>query len=123
VIQARNRAREAGSPVDIAFRVPRQGAQMSIDMLGIPVDAPHPGNAYRFLDYMLRPEVIAAVSNAVSYPNPNLAANALVAPAIRDDPGIYPPASVRRVLYIDQPAPRAYERARTRAWNRVKSGC
>ncbi|HEX3863162.1 MAG TPA: polyamine ABC transporter substrate-binding protein [Stellaceae bacterium] len=123
VIQARNRAREAESPVDIAFRVPRQGAQMSIDMLGIPADAPHPDNAHRFLDYMLRPEVIAAVSNAVSYPNPNLAATALVSPDIRDDPGIYPPASVRRVLYVDQPAPRAYERARTRAWNRVKSGC
>ena len=40
VIQARNRAREAGSPVEIAFRAPREGAQMSIDMLAIPKDAP-----------------------------------------------------------------------------------
>jgi putrescine transport system substrate-binding protein len=123
VIQARNRAREAGSPVEIAFRVPRQGAQMSIDMLGIPKDAPHPVNAHRFIDYMLRPEVIAAVTNAVSYPNPNAAATALVNPEIRGDPGIYPPEPMRRLLYIDTPAPRAYERARTRAWNRVKSGC
>ena len=46
----------------------------------------------RFIDYMLRPEVIAAITNAVSYPNPNLAATALVEPEIRDDPGIYPPA-------------------------------
>jgi putrescine transport system substrate-binding protein len=123
VIQARNRAREAGSAVEIAFRVPREGAQMSIDMLAIPRDAPHPGNAHRFIDYILRPEVIAAITNAVSYPNPNAAATAFVNPEIRDDPGIYPPDSVRRVLYIDGPAPRAYERARTRAWNRVKSGC
>jgi putrescine transport system substrate-binding protein len=123
VIQARNRAREAGSPVEIAFRVPREGAQMSIDMLGIPKDAPHPDNARRFIDYMLRPEVIAAVTNAVSYPNPNAAATAFVNPEIRDDPGIYPPEAVRRLFYIDTPAPRAYERARTRAWNRVKSGC
>ncbi|MBV9824267.1 MAG: polyamine ABC transporter substrate-binding protein [Alphaproteobacteria bacterium] len=123
VIQARNRAHEVESRVEIAFRVPREGAQMSIDMLGIPVDAPHPDGALRFIDYMLRPEVIAAVSNAVSYPNPNLAATALVDPSIRDDPGVYPPDSVRRVLYIDLPAPRPYERARTRVWNRVKSGC
>jgi putrescine transport system substrate-binding protein len=123
VIQARNRAREAESPVDIAFRVPRQGAQMSIDMLGIPADAPHPDNAHRFIDYILRPEVIAAITNTVSYPNPNRAATGFVEPAIRDDPGIYPPDSVRRLLYIDQPAPRAYERLRTRAWNRAKSGC
>ncbi|TMJ57248.1 MAG: polyamine ABC transporter substrate-binding protein, partial [Alphaproteobacteria bacterium] len=72
VIQARNRAREAESGVEIAFRVPREGAQMSIDMLGIPADAPHPDNAHAFIDYILRPDIIAAISNAVSYPNPNL---------------------------------------------------
>ena len=123
VIQARNRAREAGSPAEIAFRVPREGAQMSIDMLAIPKDAPHPGNAQRFINYILRPEVIAAISDAVSYPNPNRAATPFVKPEIRDDPGIYPPESVRRLFYIDLPAPRAYERARSRAWNRAKSGC
>src|SRR5205085_2958999 len=110
-------------PVEIAFRVPREGAQMSIDMLGIPADAPHPDNAHRFIDYLLRPEVIAAVTNAVSYPNPNLAATALVKPEIRDDPGIYPPDVVRRLPYLDRPAPRAYERPRTRVWTRAKSGC
>jgi len=123
VIQARNRAKEAESGIEIAFRVPREGAQMSIDMLGIPADAPHPDNAYRFIDYILRAEVIAAITNAVSYPNPNQAATALVDPEISNNPGIYPPDSVRRLLYIDQPAPRPYERARTRAWNRAKSGC
>lgn len=123
VMQARNRAKDAESGVEIGFRVPREGAQMSIDMLAIPADAPHPDNAHRFIDYMLRPEIIAAVTNAVSYPNPNRIATALVQPAIRDDPGIYPPEAVRRLFYIDQPAPRAYERARTRAWNRAKSGC
>ena len=123
VIQARNRAAEAESGVEIAFRVPRQGAQMSIDMLGIPADAPHPENALRFIDYMLRPEVIAAISDAVSYPNANLAATSLVKQEIRGDSGIYPPHSVRRLLYIDLPAPRAYERLRTRLWSRCKSGC
>jgi putrescine transport system substrate-binding protein len=122
VIQARNRAREAGNGVAIAFRVPKEGAQFSIDMLGIPKDAPHPDNALKFIDYILRPKVIAAISDAVSYPNPNLAATALVKPDIRDDPGIYPPAAVRKLFYVDLPAPRDYERARTRAWNRVKAG-
>jgi putrescine transport system substrate-binding protein len=123
VIQARNRAHEAESGVEIAFRVPREGAQMSIDMLGIPADAPHPDNAHRFIDYMLRPEIIAAVTNAVSYPNPNPAATRFVLPEIRDDSGIYPPEAVRKLFYIDRPAPHAYERARMRVWNRIKSGC
>ncbi|HEX6440951.1 MAG TPA: extracellular solute-binding protein, partial [Stellaceae bacterium] len=123
VIQARNRAQEAESGVEIAFRVPREGAQMSIDMLGIPADAPHPDNALKFTDYILRPEVIADITNAVSYPNPNLAGTAFVNREIRDDPGIYPPESVRRLLYLPDVVPRAYEKLRTRLWTRCKSGC
>jgi len=122
VIQARNRAREAGNEVEIAFRVPKEGAMMSVDMLGIPADAPHPENALRFIDYLLRPAVIADITNAVWYPNPNLAATALVKPEIRDDPAVYPPEDIRRRFYVDLPAPPAYERARTRAWTRLKSG-
>src|SRR5580704_8207068 len=122
VIQARNRAVEAKNGVKIDFRVPKEGAQFSIDMLGIPKDAPHPDNALKYIDYILRPVVIAAISDAVSYPNPNLAAENLVKPEIRDDPGIYPPAAVQKLFYVDLPAPRDYERARTRAWNRVKAG-
>jgi len=122
VIQARNRAREAGNKVEIAFRVPKEGAMMSVDMLGIPADAPHPENALRFIDYLLRPPVIADVTNAVWYPNPNLPATALVKPEIRNDPAVYLPEEIRRRLYVDLPAPPAYERARTRAWTRMKSG-
>ena len=70
VIQARNRAREAKNGVEIAFRIPKEGAMMSVDMMAIPADAPHPENALRFIDYILRPEVIAAISNAVAYANP-----------------------------------------------------
>jgi len=123
VIQARNRAREAENGVEITFRVPREGAQMAVDMLAIPKDAPHPDNAHAFIAYLLRPQVIAAVTNAVSYPNPNLAATDFVSPDIRSDPGIYPPDDLRRHFYMNLPAPRDYERARTRAWMRVKSGC
>jgi len=123
VIQARNRAAEAENGVDIVFRVPREGAQMAVDTLAIPKDAPHPDNAHAFIAYILRPQVIAAITNAVSYPNPNPAATEFVSPDIRDDPGIYPPEAVVRQFYMNLPAPRAYERARTRAWMRVKSGC
>jgi len=90
--------------------------------IGIPADAPHPENALRFIDYLLRPAVIAGITDAVWYPNPNLPATALVKPEIRDDPAVYPPEDIRQRLYVDFPAPPAYERARTRAWTRLKSG-
>src|SRR5215469_2506637 len=122
VVQARNRAAEAKNGVEIAFRVPREGALMAVDMMGIPKDAPHPENALAYMNYILRAEVAAAITNAVSYPNPNAAATPLVKPEIRDDPGVYPPEAVRRVFHGDVPATRDYERARTRGWNLVKAG-
>ncbi len=122
VVMARNRAREAHNGVEITFTVPKEGAQMSVDMLGVPADAPHPENALRFVDYLLRPAVIADISDAVSYPNPNVPGTALVKPALRDDPAVYPPPEVRRRFFVDLPAPADYERARTRAWTRLKSG-
>ena len=122
VVIARNRAREAGNKVAIAFEIPKEGAQMSVDMLGIPADAPHPQNALRFIEYLLRPKVIADISDAVSYPNPNLPGTLMVKPAIRDDPAVYPPADIRKRFFVDLPAPPEYERARTRAWTRLKSG-
>jgi putrescine transport system substrate-binding protein len=91
-------------------------------MLGIPADAPHPENALGFIDYLLRPAVIADITNAVSYPSANLPATALVKPEIRDDPAVYPPEDVRRRFFVDIPAPADYARARTRAWTRLKSG-
>jgi putrescine transport system substrate-binding protein len=122
VIQARNRARDAKNGVEIAFSIPKEGAQMAVDMMAIPKDAPHPDNALRYIDYILRPRVVAEITDAVSYPNPNLAATAFVAPAIRNDPAVYPPPELRRRFYVELPAPAAYERARTRAWTRLKSG-
>jgi putrescine transport system substrate-binding protein len=122
VVQARDRAREAGNEVLIGFRVPKEPVQMAVDMLGVPTDAPHPDNALRFIDYILRPAVIADITNAVAYPNPNLPATALVKPEIHDDPAVYPAEDVRRRFYLDLPAPSDYERARTRAWTRLKSG-
>jgi putrescine transport system substrate-binding protein len=122
VIQARNRAREAKNGIDIAFSVPKEGAQMAVDTMAIPKDAPHPGDALKFINYILRPRVIAAITDAVSYPNPNRAATPFVAPAIRDDAQIYPPPAVRRRFYVLPPAPEAYERARTRAWTRLETG-
>src|ERR1700733_4486758 len=79
---SRARAKAAGVDVNLAFTVPREGANASYDAFLIPVGAPHLDAAYRFIDFMLRPQVIAAVTNELHYGNDNLAANALVDPKI-----------------------------------------
>lgn len=122
VLQAKSRAAEAKNGVDIAYAIPKEGAMMWIDMMAIPKDAPHAENALKFIDFILRPEIIAAISNTVAYANPNTKATPLVKAAIRDNPNIYPPPEVRARLFFDKPVTPRYERLRTRAWTKVKTG-
>ncbi len=122
IVQARNRANEAKNGVEIAYSIPKEGAMNWIDMMAIPKDAPHPENALKFIDFILRPEIIAAISNTVGYANPNTLATDLVEEDIRNNPGIYPPPEVRARLFFDKPVTPQYERLRTRAWTKVKTG-
>jgi putrescine transport system substrate-binding protein len=122
VLQARNRADEAGRGVHVAYAIPREGSQVGFDMLAIPADAPHPEDALKFIDYILRPEVAAAITNHVYYANPNTAATPLVAEEVRNDPGIYPPEEVRAKLYVTKPHSSRFDRKLTRAWTAVKTG-
>ena len=122
VFQAESRASEAKNGIELAYSIPKEGAQLGTDMMAIPADAAHPNNAHLFIDYILRPEVIAAITNKVGYPNPNALATDAVNEDIRNDPSIYPPDEIRAKFYFDKPASADYERARTRAWTKLKSG-
>jgi putrescine transport system substrate-binding protein len=122
VIQAKSRANDAKNGVTIAYSIPKEGAMMWIDMMAIPRDAPHPENALKFINFILRPDIAAAISNTVAYANPNTLATKLVDAQIRDDPSIYPPPAVRARLFFDKLVTPQYERTRTRDWTRVKTG-
>jgi len=119
---ARNRATEAGIQLDLAYTVPAEGSVFWFDAMFIPSDAPHPDNAYRFIDFILRPEVIAAITNKVNYANAVLPSSQYVTPEILRDPAVYAtPEIVDRLVTTDTLPPKT-ERLRTRAWARAKSG-
>jgi putrescine transport system substrate-binding protein len=122
VLQARDRAEEAANGIEVAFAIPKEGALRAIDNAAIPADAPHPRNAHRFLDYLMRPDVAAAITNYVGYPNANAAATPLVEESIRTDPAVYPPADVAAKLIEARSVSEAEQRERVRAWTRIKTG-
>ncbi len=122
ILQAKERAAEAGQGVDIRYVIPEEGAQLGFDMMVIPADAPNPGAAHAFIEYFLQPEVTAAISDAVFYANANKAATPLVSAEVRDDPGIYPPEATLSRMYSAEPHSARYDRALTRAWTTLKTG-
>jgi putrescine transport system substrate-binding protein len=117
----RAQAREAGVELNLAFTVPREGANVTYDALLIPAGALHPDAAHRFIDFILQPQVIAAITNEIHYGNNNRAANRYVDPQILNDPTIYPTRDIAGRLYEQAEANPATERIRTRAWTTLKS--
>ncbi|MEX0735618.1 MAG: polyamine ABC transporter substrate-binding protein [Steroidobacteraceae bacterium] len=120
--QAMVRAQQAGRPVDLAYSIQREGTLAWFDLWFIPADAPHPGNAHLFLNYLLRPEVAAAISLETRYATPNPKAISLLPPQVRNDPAVYPPESVKRALHKGVIYDPLDERRRSRLWSRVKTG-
>ncbi len=116
------RARAAGVRIDLAFTVPREGANLSYDAWLIPAGAPHPRAAYQWLNFMLEPRVIAAITNQIHYGNDNRAADRHVDPSILNDPIIYPTPQVEARLYQLKQVSASLERLRTRLWMRIKTG-
>src|SRR5690606_9157678 len=90
ILQARDRADEAGNGVNIEYIIPREGAQMWFDSFVIPADAPHPDEALEFINFMMRPEVAAANSNYVFYANGNIDSQPLLSEDVISDEAIYP---------------------------------
>lgn len=121
LVQARTRAEKAKNGHKIAIVIPKEGAEVNIDVMAIPKDAPHPENAHKFIDFILRPAIIADITNETGYANAVKEADALVAPEVRNDPAIYPPADVQAKLFTVPVAEKGFERLRTRAWTRIKT--
>lgn len=118
---SRARAKAVGVNLNLAFTVPKEGANQTFTSLLIPQGAPHPEAAHAFLNFILRPDVIAAISNSIFYGNDNLASRPLVSPAILNDVTLYPTPVVEARLYRTAEVTAATERIRTRVWTRIKT--
>ena len=122
VLQASDRAVEAEQGVDVAYVVPKEGAQMWFDQMAIPVDAKNVAEAHEFLNFMMEPEVIAKATNYVYYANGNLASQEFVEPEIVEDPAIYPDEETMAKMFTVQPYDTRTQRLLTRSWTRIVTG-
>ena len=122
ILQARDRAIEADNGVEIAFNAPSEGALMWFDMMAIPVDAPNPDGAHKFLNFIMDANNMAAASNYVYYANGNKASQEFLEEDVIGDPAIYPDEATLENLYTTTPYPQKIQRVVTRLWTKIKSG-
>ena len=122
ILQARDRADENKTGAEIKYVIPKEGTIIWFDSYLVPKDAPHPKNAHAFINYMLRPEVIAAVSNKVNYANGNKEASQFVNKEVLEDPGVYPPQEIKAKLVPDLADTEEGTRIMTRGWQQFTTG-
>ncbi len=122
IMQARSRAAEAKTDVEIGYAIPKEGAQMFFDNLAIPTDAQHVAEAYELINYLYRPEVAAKNSDFLSYANGNLASQKLIDPKILGDKNIYPDDATLKKLFVITARDPATQRVINRLWTKVKTG-
>ena len=122
ILQARDRAAEADNGVEIAYNAFAEGSLMWFDQMAIPVDAPNPEGAHKFLNFIMDAQNMADASNYVYYANGNLASQPLLEEDVIDDPAIYPTPETVENLYTTTPYDPKVQRIVTRLWTKIKSG-
>ena len=119
---ARQRAIEAKNGNHIQVLIPKTGATLMFDTMAIPTDAPHPNNALLWINYIMRPEVHASLSNKVFYANPNAAATRFVKKEITDNKTIYLSDEDKKKMTVPEPASSDIRRTMTRVYTKFKTG-
>ncbi len=127
IVQAKTRAEEKNKKikdenkhVEIAYTVPKEGAQMWFDNMAIPKDAKNVEAAHAFINYMMKPEVAAKNTEFIGYPNPNLASQKLIKKEIFEDTQIYPTAETMAKLYMVTPNEKDVQRILVNNWRDMK---
>ena len=122
VLQAKDRAEEAGKGVQVNYVIPKEGTYMWFDNLAIPADAKNVEEAHAFINYMMKPEVIAKSSNYVQYANGNLASQQFIDKEVLENPSVYPPAEVLSKLFVISSYGPKEQRVLNRVWTKIKTG-
>src|SRR5574344_611368 len=122
LLMAADRAQEANNGVDIEYIVPKEGALIFYDMMAIPADAEHTENALLFINFLMRPDVIAKISSYTSYASGNKASVPFVVEKVRNNPNIYIPQEMLSKMFLQVVLPQKVNREINKIWTRVRTG-
>ncbi len=122
---ARNRAADATKkakvPVVIEALIPKTGATLFFDTMAIPKDAKNVDNAHLFINYILRPEVHASLTNKVFYANPNSASLKFVKKDVADNKSIFLDAAAAKTMIAPDALPQDIRKVQTRTFSNFKT--
>jgi putrescine transport system substrate-binding protein len=121
LVLARNRAKESGNKINIKVINPKEGSLLLYDVVAMPKDAKNVDAALQFMNFLMRPEIAAEITDYVGFPNAIPASTKLLAPGVAEDPAVYPPESTRKNLFTPPELPLPLEKQLHRDWARMRA--
>lgn len=119
---ARQRAIDGKTGQNIQALIPKTGGLIFMDVMVIPADAPHPNNAHKFINYILRPEVHASLTNKVFYANPNKESKKFIKPEVANNPTVFPSDADMSKMAAPDAINNDVRRTMTRMYTSFKTG-
>ena len=119
---AKNRALEGKTGQNIQALIPSIGGVLFFDTMAIPADAPHPNNALKWINYIMRPEVDASLTNKVFYANPNKESKKFVKPEVANNPTVFLSDADMKKMANPEPLSNDIRRTMTRLYTSFKTG-
>ena len=122
ITQSRKMSEQSGKNLDIRYILPKEGSVMTLDLMAIPVTALNKENAYKFIDFLMRPEINALVANNIGFTSPNTASYSLIRKEFIDNHNLYPLQHNRGdKLHTLKISSSSFNRLRNRAWMKFLS--
>jgi len=119
---ARQRAIDGKTGQTIQALIPKTGGVLFFDTMVIPIDAPHPDNAHKFINFILRPEIHAALTNKVFYANPNKESKKFIKPEVASNPTVFPSDADMKKMALPEAVTNDIRRTMTRIYTAFKTG-
>ena len=119
---ARQRAIHGKTGQKLEELIPKNGGVVFMDVMVIPADAPHPSNAHKFINYILKPEVHAAITNKVFYANPNKESRKFIKPEVANNPTVFPSEADMKNMAMPDAISNDIRRTMTRLYTSFKTG-
>ncbi|GAB4550652.1 MAG: polyamine ABC transporter substrate-binding protein [Rhizobacter sp.] len=119
---ARQRAIDGKTGQKIEALLPKTGGLLFFDVMVIPTDAAHPNNAHKFINYILKPEVSASLTNKVFYANANKESKKFIKPEVANNPTVFPPEAEMKKMSAPDAIANDLRRLMTRTYTSFKTG-
>jgi putrescine transport system substrate-binding protein len=120
MVSAVQEAKDLGKEVELGYVIPKEWPGVWIDIMAIPKSAPHPDNAHKFINFLMRPEIAAQLSKYLMQATPNKSAIALLPKEMQENPMLFPRGDILKNWDPPKTLPLHAERVRSRLWTRIK---